>query len=122
MRFSMFYSMVFVSDLDKAREFYQGKLGLSIKKERPDIKSIYFDTGQATIGVHIPSETSRHKAQIGRSSGIVFLVPNVAEAVNELSAKGVTFTMTSGQTPERPDKATFVDHDGNEFGLGEQEP
>ncbi len=116
------YAMVFVSDIEKAKMFYRDKLGFPLKSERQDIRSAFFDTGGVTLGVHVPSEKNRYKAQIGRSTGILFKVPNVEAAVSELKAREVTFTLTEGQAPERPDKAYFADQDGNEFGLIETEP
>ena len=115
------YTMVFVSDTAKAKQFYNGKLGFKVVADQPETKSVMFETPDGrNLGVHVPSEASRHKAQIGRSTGILFLVPNVDEAVKEMQAKGVTFTKTSDPRPERKDKAYFVDDDGNEYGLIEQ--
>lgn len=114
--------VVFVSDLEKAKAFYRDKLGFSVVDEKPESKDVVFKTQSGeTFGVHIPSEKNRHKAQIGRSTGMLFWVPNVRTAIAELKAKGVMFTAEEAPAPGRPDIATFVDDDGNEFGLVEQE-
>jgi catechol 2,3-dioxygenase-like lactoylglutathione lyase family enzyme len=116
------FTAVFVSDVEKVRDFYVNTLGLKVAADKPETHSLYFETGDTTLGLHVPSEKNRHKAQIGRSTGVVFLVPNVREAVQELESKGVTVTPTYSDNPDRPDQAVFSDPDGNEFGLADKTP
>mgnify|MGYP001615482497 CR=1 FL=1 len=113
------FSAVFVSDIERAKAFYRDTLGLKVVKEIPQAATVVFDADGTHLVIHTPSQKNLHKAQIGRSSGIIFQVPSVRQAHEELSAKGVQFTKVPEATPnpDRQDDATFLDPDGNEFGL-----
>jgi catechol 2,3-dioxygenase-like lactoylglutathione lyase family enzyme len=76
-----------VSDMGRAREFYEGKLGLVSGGERPD-GGIRYPCGEGS-SIHVyPSP-----ANAGKSTATLagFAVGDVEAAVDELTARGVTF-------------------------------
>lgn len=76
-----------VSDIDRAREFYEGKLGLTSTGERPD-GGVRYACGEGS-SIHVyPSP-----ANAGKSTATMagFAVGDVEAAVDELIARGVVF-------------------------------
>ena len=84
---SQVIAVLAVTDMDKAREFYEGKLGLSDGVERPDEGMRYSCGGDTSIHVY-PSP-----ANAGKSTATLagFEVDDIASTVDELTAGGVTF-------------------------------
>ena len=80
-------AVIGVSDMDRAKEFYEGKLGLSGGEETPDGGHRYPCGGGTEIYVYpSPGNAGGSGAtQAGWSVG------NVEAMVDELTAKGVTF-------------------------------
>ncbi len=78
-----------VQDIDKSMEFYNGIIGLPIKRQRRSWVDL--GTSGALLSLHPASLTAQH---VGSSmeNGITigFLVGDVKSAVEELRAKGVT--------------------------------
>jgi catechol 2,3-dioxygenase-like lactoylglutathione lyase family enzyme len=76
-----------VSDMARAREFYEGKLGLTGGSERPDGGVRYPCGDNSSIHVY-PSP-----ANAGKSTATLagFEVDDVEAAVDELTARGVAF-------------------------------
>jgi catechol 2,3-dioxygenase-like lactoylglutathione lyase family enzyme len=76
-----------VSDMDRAREFYEGRLGLSSGGERPDGGIRYPSGGGTSIHVY-PSP-----ANAGKSTATLagFEVDDIERTVDELAANGVSF-------------------------------
>jgi catechol 2,3-dioxygenase-like lactoylglutathione lyase family enzyme len=114
---------VAVSDLARAREFYEGKLGLATAKEQADGSRIYASGGGASLHVY-PSPDSA-----GKTAGTLatWYVPDLEQVVDELASNGVTFEQYDEpplQTDEKgiqptPDGkvAWFRDPDGNTFAI-----
>jgi catechol 2,3-dioxygenase-like lactoylglutathione lyase family enzyme len=112
-----------VSDTDRAREFYEGKLGLSGGEVQPDGGRTY--TCGADTRIHIyPSPENA-----GKSGATLawWEVENIEGAVDELTEKGVTFERY-GEPFNTDEKgiarlgdlsaAWFKDPDGNVMGVG----
>jgi catechol 2,3-dioxygenase-like lactoylglutathione lyase family enzyme len=108
-----------VSDLAKAREFYEGKLGLSGAKSLPD-GGVRYESGEGTQ-VHIypsPQNAGKTGATIAHWD-----VADTEATVKELTEKGVTFErydLPGLKTDERGIAALgsvkvawFKDPDGN---------
>lgn len=75
-----------VTDLDRAKKFYQGILGLTLTKEDPS-PGAYFDAGDGTslyIYQRGPSKADHTLAG--------FSVDDIASTVEDLKSKGVSFT------------------------------
>ena len=111
-----------VSDMARAKEFYEGKLGLSSERAQADGSQIYASGGGASMHVY-PSP-----AHAGMSSATLatWYVNDVERVVDELSSNGVTFehyeevtTDAKGISPRAGGGkvAWFKDPDGNTFAV-----
>jgi catechol 2,3-dioxygenase-like lactoylglutathione lyase family enzyme len=114
-----------VSDMDRAKEFYEGKLGLSGGDDQGDGGHTYPCADGTRIHVY-PSPDNA-----GKSSATLagFLVADVEGTVDELTAKGVTFEQYGEpfNTNEKGiarlgdiEVAWFKDPDGNIMAIGNQ--
>lgn len=110
-----------VSDLDRARRFYEGTLGLKSGEERSD--GVQYEVGGTWFLVY-PSQF----AGTNQATAMTFEVDDVDAAVDELSEKGVTFEQYDFpglKTDERGIAeiqgvrgAWFKDPDGNILAVG----
>jgi catechol 2,3-dioxygenase-like lactoylglutathione lyase family enzyme len=116
------YAAVAVSDMDRAREFYEGKLGLSGGKDQGDGGHTY----PCGNGTEIHIYPSAHAGKTGATLA-AWRVGDVGATVDELSAKGVTFEQY-GEPFNTNEKgiasfgelqiAWFRDPDGNTLAVG----
>jgi catechol 2,3-dioxygenase-like lactoylglutathione lyase family enzyme len=116
-------AVIAVSDMARAREFYEGKLGLTEGEDQPDGGRRYSCGGGTTLDVY-PSP-----AHAGKATATVagWDVDDVEQVVDELTSNGVTFeqydepplqTDEKGITMEGDVKAAwFKDPDGNTHAL-----
>jgi catechol 2,3-dioxygenase-like lactoylglutathione lyase family enzyme len=116
-------AVVAVSDMRRARDFYERKLGLAAGSEDPDGGRTYTCGGGTSL--HIFSSP----ANAGKSSATVagWTVEDLERSVDELTANGVTFerydtppfaTNSKGIAEVGGSKsAWFKDPDGNTLGL-----
>src|SRR6266516_4695624 len=76
-----------VRDMEKAREFYEGKLGLSGGSEEPDGGLTYQCAGGTAIHVYASLDNA------GKSGATLaaFLSDDLGGTVDELTSKGVRF-------------------------------
>jgi len=107
-----------VDDLEKARAFYSGTLGLSVA-----------DEGQGAMRMQLPGGGSvyvysKPDHQPATYTNLNFQVDNIDDAVADLNGKGVTFEQYPDMTDEKgvargrsrnmgPDIAWFKDPAGN---------
>ena len=111
-----------VTDMERAKEFYENKLGLSAVRTQADGSAVYASAGSAALHVY-PSP-----AHAGMSTATLatWYVDNVEQVVDELISKGVSFERYEGITTD--DKgispragggkvAWFKDPDGNTFAV-----
>jgi catechol 2,3-dioxygenase-like lactoylglutathione lyase family enzyme len=115
---AMLVSTVAVTDLDRARKFFQGQLGLPLLDETPF--AFRFGAGRGTqISVR------RGQPNVGQTAGH-FEVADIEAVIRELTARGVTFE--DYETPRTTNfiaqigparGAWFKDPDGNVFGVRE---
>lgn len=80
-------AVIAVSEMDRAREFYEGKLGLSGGDERPDGGMRYPCGGGTSMHVY-PSPGNAGKSTATLAG---FEVADIESTVDELIASGVTF-------------------------------
>jgi len=108
-----------VSDMTRAREFYEGKLGLSPSEERPDGGVRYPCGGGSLVHVY-PSPAN---AGSSTATQVGFEVDDIEATVDDLTANGVSFEQYDTD-PIRTDAkgiaqigeasgAWFKDPDGN---------
>jgi catechol 2,3-dioxygenase-like lactoylglutathione lyase family enzyme len=111
-----------VSDMGRARDFYEGKLGLSAAREQADGSRIYATGGENSLHVY-PSP-----AHAGGSTATLatWYVDDVDRVVGELSSSGVTFERYEGLAADERGispragggkVAWFKDPDGNTFAV-----
>ncbi len=114
-----------VSDLARAREFYEGVLGLAGGEDKPDGGVLYpSDEGSAIHIYPSPDNAGRSGATLA-----AWRIEDVAGAVKRLAAKGVRFERYETEairTDERgitrlgdADHAWFKDPDGNLLAIEE---
>jgi catechol 2,3-dioxygenase-like lactoylglutathione lyase family enzyme len=108
---------VAVSDMDRARDFYESKLGLSGGEDQGDGGRTYPCSGGTAIHVYPSSYAGATSATIA-----AWRVEDVEATVDELTARGVTFeqygepfnTNEKGIAAFGDDSAAwFKDPDGN---------
>jgi catechol 2,3-dioxygenase-like lactoylglutathione lyase family enzyme len=114
-----------VTDMGRAVEFYEGKLGLTSNGDDPDGGRTYECGGGTTLHV-FPSPFA--KASGATAAG--WIVDDVESTIDELRANGVTFEQYSDGPFATDEKgiARFGDHmgawikdpDGNVLALGDQ--
>ena len=107
------YVIKFVADMDRAVSFYRDVLGLPLKFQSPGWSE--FATGDTTLALHPASEKN--------PAGSVELGFNVADLDRfhqEMSAKGVQFSMPPTKQDFGGSLAQFVDSEGAHCSVGGQ--
>jgi catechol 2,3-dioxygenase-like lactoylglutathione lyase family enzyme len=114
---------VAVSDMARAREFYEGRLGLAPLKDQADGSRIYASGGGASLHVY-PSSAHAGKAT---STLATWCVADLEQVVDELASKGVRFERYDDPTLKTSERgihelgdgrvAWFKDPDGNTFAV-----
>jgi metallothiol transferase len=99
----------YVSDLGKAKKFYEEILCLEKKYEYSSY--VGFECGGVEIGL-IPKPEGEQKAS-QTSPSIEFLVDNVDKVYKDLKSKGVKFIKELHDEPWGGRQATFTDPDGH---------
>jgi len=107
------YVIEFVADMDRAVKFYRDVLGLSLKFQSPDWSE--FSTGETSLGLHPASE----KNPAG-SIDLGFNVTNVEKFHQEMTAKGVLFSMPPTKQDFGGSLAQFIDSEGRRCSVAEQ--
>ncbi len=109
------------TNLDRAREFYQGTLGLALVEQNPF--ACVFDVRGTMLRVTAVGEVATPGYTV-----LGWRVDDIDEAVAGLSAKGVAFARYAGMeqagngvwtTPSGDRIAWFTDPDGNTLSLTE---
>lgn len=105
------YTIVFVSDMNRAVEFYRDKLRMPLKFESPGWSE--FDTEGTTFALHPAGHTPPGTCQPG------FMVDNINAFHSQMEARGVRCL----QPPEKQDfggvLAVYADPDGLPFSVSQ---
>ena len=109
------YVNVFVSDLDRAIEFYGEKLGLKLEHSAPEHGYASLSAGPVRLGLAVAG--ADQEDLIGRHTGVGLAVSDLKAEHARLSSLGVTFTMPPTQQPWGGFMALVADPDGNVFYL-----
>lgn len=102
---------VFVFDLEAARRFYTGTLGLSELTLGEDYAT--FSLGEARLVVELVQRSSEYALLVGRFSGISLVVDDINTAYEALQARGVNFLDPPEEQPWGGTIAHFEDADEN---------
>jgi catechol 2,3-dioxygenase-like lactoylglutathione lyase family enzyme len=111
-----------VSDMARAREFYEGKLGLVTVRAQADGSMIYASGGEAALHVY----PSPDHAGMSTATLVTWYVDDVERVVDELGSNGVRFEHYEGLTTDQKGispragggkVAWFKDPDGNTFAV-----
>ncbi len=112
-----------VTDLERARQFYEGKLGLSPQSGEEAAQVVVYDCGEGSeLVVYVSEHAGKATATVA-----TWDVDDIDGTVDELSAKGVAFerydeplkTDEKGiLRSEMGDVAWFKDPDGNTIAVG----
>jgi predicted enzyme related to lactoylglutathione lyase len=111
------YVNIFVSDLERAVEFYTTKLGLEL--DFSDVEHGYasLSAGPVRLGLALPG--SDQQDLIGRHTGVGLAVSDLKAEHARLCGLGVVFSMEPTKQPWGGFMALIVDPDGNVFYLDE---
>lgn len=122
-------AFVAVTDMARAEEFYEGKLGLSTVEIGADGSKVYASGGEEALVVYpSPDHAGRSTATLA-----AWYVDDVGQVVEELTSNGVTFEQYAGVLESGFDYGTdekgispraggghvawFKDPDGNLFSI-----
>ncbi|CAN5340533.1 VOC family protein [soil metagenome] len=117
------HATIAVTDLEGARKFYEGTLGLKPMEERSD--GVRYEAGKGTWFLIYPSQF----AGTAKSTYMTFEVEDLETAVKELRGRGVVFEeydlpglkTTEGIAEIQGVRgAWFKDPDGNILAVGER--
>ncbi|MGB9740695.1 MAG: VOC family protein [Candidatus Bathyarchaeales archaeon] len=100
---------LYVSDLNRAKEFYEKILGLEKKYEY----SSYVGFERGGIEIELIPKLKKEQKVDPFSPSIEFLVDNIEEACAVLKRKGVEFIKELHDEPWGGRQASFKDPDGN---------
>lgn len=109
----MNYVIKFVADMERAVKFHRDVLGLALKFESPEWSE--FSTGETTLALHPAS----HKSPAGTVE-IGFGVPDLNAFHNQMSAKGVKFSMPPTKQNYGGLLAQIVDSEGAHYSVAGQ--
>ena len=112
------YVNVFVSDFDRAIDFYQNKVGLTPVQADAQFGYASFQAGAISFGIAVTDDS----ALVGRHTGIGFMVDDIDAAYAELLASGVEFSQAPTKQPWGGTLALFQDPDGNHYYLDPGHP
>ena len=99
------YVIKFVTDMNKAVEFYRDNLGLPLRFESPSWSE--FATGETTLALHPASDKNpAGKVEFG------FTVADVEAFYRDMSAQGVLFSIPPTKQDFGGLLAQFVDSEG----------
>jgi len=107
------YVIEFVADMDRAVRFYRDALGLPLRLQSPGWSE--FSTGETSLGLHPASE----KNPAG-SIELGFSVTSIERFHQEMSAKGVQFSMLPTKQDFGGTLAQFLDSEGRRCSVAEQ--
>lgn len=115
---------ILVSDQDKALAFYTGVLGWEVEIDQPMGEGERFLTVRprgAQTSISLGTGTMLDGQHPGKV-GISMISDDVEKTYDELSARGVTFTLKPERMPWGDIGAQFEDPDGNSFYLNGPSP
>ena len=111
------YVNIFVSDLDRAIDFYQRKLGFALNFADADHGYASLSAGPISLGLALPGDEQQEL--LGRHTGIGLVVDDLEAEHERLVGLGVSFAMSPERQPWGGFMALVEDPDGNKLYLDE---
>ncbi len=114
---------VFVSDQERAKDFYVNKLGFTLKVEQqmgPDFRWVEVAPDGAETSISLARPFPGMEGAVGRPTGMIFDSRNVQQLYETLKARGVNFTQVPTPQPWGGVEAQFADPDGNVFSVAQR--
>ena len=113
---------IFVSDLDRSRQFFQDQLGFSLAYEASVESGEHWvavspPDGSAILALVAPKPDSEEYKLIGRYTQLTFLAEDIQARFDDWSKRGVHFHHPPQIPPWGGMFTSFEDVDGNSFGL-----
>ena len=109
-----------VSELGRAIEFYEAKIGLKLQYSSPEHGYASFAAGSVRLGIAVPGTDQREL--IGRHTGVGLAVSDLEAEHVRLTGLGVRFTVPPTKQPWGGFMALVSDPDGNIFYLDQIAP
>jgi predicted enzyme related to lactoylglutathione lyase len=106
-----------VTDLARARKFYEGILGLKPTILKEGMPWIEYEIGPATLGIGVSEQWKPSRD----GASIALEVENFEETIAELKKKGVEFEMGPLETPVCH-MAVLRDPDGSKICIHQRKP
>ncbi|WP_124951354.1 VOC family protein [Sulfuriferula thiophila] len=96
---SIHHVTLLVADLPRARDFYEGRLGLEINPARPvmSFEGVWYDIGAAQIHLmRLPNPDAglERPAHGGRDRHVAFLINDIVELQARLTRADIPFTLS----------------------------
>ena len=106
---------IFVSDVARAKPFYQDALGLSLEVDSAEEGFLVFRSADVSIVVENSevSDDTTGELLVGRFTGLSFKVEDISESYNKLTRSDVEFLDPPEKQPWGGTIASFKDPDGN---------
>jgi predicted enzyme related to lactoylglutathione lyase len=112
------YANVFVTDLERAIDFYQNTLGLPLQFHDERFGFASFAPGGLRLGLaRVEAGAAESQSLVGRHTGLGLGVRDLNATYQRLKARGVRFTMAPSKQPWGGFMAMLADPDGNIFYL-----
>jgi predicted enzyme related to lactoylglutathione lyase len=111
------YVNVFVSNLPRAVEFYESRLGLALEHSDEGHGYASFQAGPVRLGLAVAG--ADQSDLVGRHTGVGFAVADLEADYARLSGQGVSFSMPPTRQPWGGFMALMNDPDGNVYYLDE---
>lgn len=130
MDYQLIIVRVFVSDFERALDFYTNVLGMQVAMRAEQFEWAQLDTGAAQLAIeHVPPAGDDEEggeeddAMIGRFLGVSLAVSDIDATYETLRARGVEFDLAPTLMPWGGVLAHLRDPDGNVLTLvGEPRP
>ncbi len=115
-------TQIFVSDIGKAKAWYQKNLGVKVVKNYPEYNCAILSIGGVKVDMGQPTANwgfnwKDAKKLLGKQIGIMIEVKDVEKEYKKLKKNGVKFLFKPKRAPWGEKVADFLDVDGNRLRL-----
>jgi catechol 2,3-dioxygenase-like lactoylglutathione lyase family enzyme len=118
--FSVHIVTVYVSDQDRALEFYVDRLGCELRVDRVDEDGVRFvEVAPPGGGTRLSLVQQHADHRAGGATGISLNADEIYAAHQTLTERGVKFIQTPTPRENGAVRSQFVDPDGNSFLLNQ---